>query len=292
MGTLVRIILWSLIIVSGLYLLCITTVEGFEGGPSELDIKEEALRNEIISQVTLLNDKLCPIYKSVVDIRTDTYIGDFDSTIEKSREKSDNNQSNSLYYMTNPFRVGYTGKRFAYPDPRLQSERNTGEQKGFKCRAKAEAIHSIKSDTQGLLFPCPPPAEPMDIPNNVDAYIVNTSIIFILFAAETKKKIEDSLSKACTNQGFVDSGKQPIQQTPPKPQTPPEEDECAPKKKKIVNDDPTLQIQRIQVLQIKLDALKKGLSSKEYLMLLDKFKELMELKSKAESGQLAPNCPA
>ena len=120
-------------------------------------------------------------------------------------------------------------------------------------------------------------------------------MIFILFAAEMKKKIEDSLSKACTNQGFVDSGNQPAQQEPPKqpkPQPPPEEDECAPKKKKIVNDDPTLQIQRIQVLQIKLDALKKGLSSKEYLMLLDKFKELMELKSKAESGQLSPNCSA
>ena len=122
MRTPVRIILWFLVIVSGLYLLCITTVEGFEGTPSELDIKEQALRNEITSQVTILNDKLCPIYKSVVDIRTDTYIGDFDSTIEKGREKSESKELNLIYYVFNPFRVGYRGLAVAYPDSKLQSE--------------------------------------------------------------------------------------------------------------------------------------------------------------------------
>jgi len=286
MRTILRIFLWILVIVSGLYLLCITTVEGFDGTPSELDTTEQSLRSEITSQVTILNDNLCPIYKSVLDARTDSYIGDYDTTIEKASEKVGSRKGINTYILTNPFKIGYTNSSIAFPDTRLQSERNENEQKAFKCRAKAFAIESIKADAGGLLFPCPPPTDAMEIPNNVDAYITNTSMVFILFASETKKKIEDSLSTACKKEGFDDLDKQE------KPE-PSEEikDEC-PKKKKIVNDDPELQKQRIQVLKIKLDALKKGLSSKMYLLLLDKFKELTELKAKAESGQLTTNCSA
>jgi hypothetical protein len=223
-------ILWLLIILSGLYLLyLVVIVEGFETIPSDLDIKEEGLRKEINSQITLLNENLCPIYKAVLDARTDAYI-----------EK--------------------------------QPEINDSEKKAFRCKARAIAMASMKKDAQDLLFQCPPYTEPMDVPNNIDNYIINTSIIFTVFVIESKKKIEESLSK-CTKEGFEDK-----------------DDECPSPKNAGVNNDPELQKQRIQALELKLSALKKGLNSKEYILLLDNYKELTTLKAKAESGQLTPNC--
>jgi len=224
-------ILWLLIILSGLYLLyLIVVVEGFETIPSELDTNEDTLRKEINSQITLLNENLCPIYKAVLDARIDAYI-------EKHPEINDD------------------------------------EKKAFRCKAKAIAKASIKKDAQGLLFQCPPYTEAMDVPNNVDAYIINTSIIFTVFVIESKKKIEESLSK-CTKERFEDK----------------EDEECPAPKNADVNNDPELQKQRIQALELKLSALKKGLNSKEYTLLLDNYKELTTLKAKAESGQLTPNC--
>lgn len=207
-------------------------VEGFDVIPSELDVKEDALRNEINSQITLLNENLCPIYKSIIDTKTDSYI-------------DENNKDNE----------------------------NEDEKKAFRCKARAMAKSSLKTDTQNLLFPCPPYTEPMDVPNNIDTYIINTSIVFTVFVIETKKKIEGSLSK-CTKEGFEDK-----------------EDEC-PAPKANVNNDPGLQKQRIQALELKLSALKRGLNSKEYILLLDNYKELTALKAKAESGNLSPNCPS
>jgi uncharacterized protein YlaN (UPF0358 family) len=223
-------ILWLLIILSGLYLLyLIVVVEGFESIPSELDTKEDSLRKEITSQVTILNENLCPIYKTVLDAKIDEYM-------------------------------------------QKQSEINDDQRKALRCKAKAIAKASMTKDTEGLLFPCPPPTDPIDIPNNIDTYIINTSIIFTLFVIKTKKTIEASLSK-CTKERFEDK-----------------EDDCPSPKNVGVNNDPELQKQRIQALELKLSALKKGLNSKEYLLLLDNYKELTELKAKAESGQLTPNC--
>jgi hypothetical protein len=55
-------------------------------------------------------------------------------------------------------------------------------------------------------------------------------------------------------------------------------------------EDPALKQQRIQALQLKSDALKKGLINPLFISLIDKYNELKEIKRKAESGELKPNC--
>jgi hypothetical protein len=56
--------------------------------------------------------------------------------------------------------------------------------------------------------------------------------------------------------------------------------------------DPALAEQRIQVLQIKADALKKVLVEPSFVSFISQVKSLREIKAKAESGQGSTNCSA
>jgi len=149
-----------------------------------------------------------------------------------------------------------------------------------RCAAKSKALESIKKDTSNLLFPCPPPTDPMKVPNDIDKYIEKTSIVLISFLDDIKKNIEKSLSCPPKKEKFED-----------KPQTQEKPDECATIPADVSNLPPE-KAQRIQALQLKSNALKRGLENPLFLSLINKYNELKELKAKAESGKLTPNCPS
>jgi len=151
-----------------------------------------------------------------------------------------------------------------------------------KCNAKSQALESLNKDTNNLLFVCPPPTDPMLVPNNIDKYIEKTSILFNSFLDTTKQNIEKSLSCQPKKEGFEDI---------------PDDSTCAavvatakPNTLEAKKEDPALKQQRIQALQLKSDALKKGLINPLFISLIDKYNELKEIKRKAESGELKPNC--
>jgi hypothetical protein len=135
--------------------------------------------------------------------------------------------------------------------------------------SKVESL-KFSFETTGFLFPCPPPTDALQVPNNIDVMINMTTMAFIPEIDSIKKKIEDSLS-------------------------------CPPKEKFInmtyntegfddATADPALQEQRIQVLQIKADALKKAILEPQFVKFTTNVKILRELKAKAQSGQGSTNC--
>jgi len=114
-------------------------------------------------------------------------------------------------------------------------------------------------ETTGFLFPCPPPIDAMNVPNNIDDYIIATSKAFLPKLTEMKTNIEKSLS-------------------------------CPPKKKEKFQDKTISNDSVIQSLQQKVETLNKALSSDVFINLSSYFKEMKVLKTKAESGNMSSNC--
>jgi len=258
--------------------------EGFEDTDSE-----STLKAEVNTQITQVNDILCPIYKELVNNRADKIIDEHDQKIEEVYKSP-------LYKLAS----SENQKAFRDKNPKIYSM-SKEQQLAFKCKAKSQAIQSINDDTtydnsppirkkisnSSLLFPCPAYNDPASVPNNVDQYIQQTCGVYIQFLKEVKDKIEKALS---CREGFEGQ-----------PQTDlPDDGQCAPivaaakaeagKSEADKAKDAALKQQRIQALQLKSDALKRALKAPLFLSLIDKYNELKEIKSKAESGQLKPSC--
>jgi hypothetical protein len=156
-----------------------------------------------------------------------------------------------------------------------------------KCLAKSKAIESINKETNNLLFPCPPPTDPMLVPNNIDQYIEKTTLLLNNFLDSLKKSIQESLS-CPKKEGFQDGSDMPDDSQCAAVNAAAKKEEV--KAQEVKMEDPALKQQRIQALQLKSDALKKGLINPLFISLIDKYNELKEIKRKAESGELKPNC--
>jgi len=266
MRTLVRILLWGLIIYSGLYLLylILSTVEGFNVTPP--DTREKDLREEVTQYITLANDTLCVAYKEILDQKVSDNLPDDQKALSPSEQDPDERHKakakaiSEIAQSTMPMTPGPMGLTIRQPLAPIKP---------------SEVVNLVFSvEKTGFLFPCPPPKDPLQVPNNIDEMIRNTTAAFFPQIDSMKKKIEESLScpkkqkftdytMQYSTEGFDDAAK-----------------------------DPALAEQRIQVLQIKATALKKVLVEPNFVSFISNVKTLRELKAKAESGEGSTNCSA
>ena len=266
MRTLVRILLWGLVIYSGLYLLylILCTIEEFDVTPP--DTREKDLREEVTQYMTLANETLCVAYKEILDQKVGENLPDDQKALPASdqdpdeRHKAKAKAISEIAQSTMPMMPGPTGLTIRQPLTPIKP---------------SEVVNLVFSvEKTGFLFPCPPPKDPLQVPNNIDEMIRNTTAAFFPQIEAMKKKIEESLScpkkqkftdytMQYSSEGFDDAAK-----------------------------DPALAEQRIQVLKIKATALKKVLVEPKFVSFISHVKTLRELKAGAESGQGSTNCSA
>lgn len=267
----IHVILWIIIILSGLhlvYLILRNTVEGFN--QKLPDTREKDLRKEITQYMTLANDTLCTAYKQILDQKVDENLPDDQKILQASdqdpdeRHKAKAKAITDIAQSTMPMMPGPIGLTRRIPLKPIEP-------------SKVQSL-VFSVETTGFLFPCPPPTEPLQVPNNIDIMIKSTVDAFFPQIDNMKKKIEESLScpkKETTTEKYIDYQMHYI--------TEPFDD---------ANADPNLAEQRIQVLQIKADALKKALLDTTFVTFITHIKTLKELKAKAESGTGSTNCSA
>jgi hypothetical protein len=258
------VILWLLIFLSGLYLIFLvvsTTLEGFDGNIPTT--KEKDLKDEITQYMTLANDTICVAYKEVLNQIIDKNLPEDQKSLSVSDQDPDIRQRvkaeaiSEIAQLTMPMMPPF-GKKIPL--------------KPIEPGKVGSLVFSV--ETTGFLFPCPPPKDPLQVPNNIDQLILKTTDALFPKIIEMKNEIEKALScpQKFTNytpkmkyltEGFEDA-----------------------------NADPELAEQRIQVLQIKATALKKAINNPTFITFSSHIKTLKEIKAKAESGQGSTNCSA
>lgn len=265
-----RTILWFIVIIAGLLLIslyCKEYVEGFQDDP------EAILKQEINNYITLANDTLCPCYSQVLDQMITDNLPLSQQTLPASqqdpneRRKAKANAIYTLAMSTIP-----TVPPFNLPSFTI-----------LPINPKEVETLTFSLNKTGLLFPCPPPTDPIQLPNNIDEYILRSSLVFIPRLNQIKTNIENAMS--CKKEGFKTSGDIREQTYMTNVYTTKEVFED------VANDD-TLKQQRIQVLQIKANVLKKALLSETFLKFQALYKHVLTEKQKAESGQISSNCSA
>jgi len=265
-----RTILWTIVIVAGLLLIALCSkqyVEDFKDDPEAL------LKQEVNNYITLANDTLCPCYAQVLDEMIDDNLPESQKSLPASQQDPDERhkaKAMAIYELAmstiprvQPFNIP------SFRIPPIQPN-------------EVESLKFSLNKT-GFLFPCPPPTDPIQLPNNIADYILQSSEIFLPRLNKIKSEIESALS--CKKEGFKTSGDIQAQTYTNIEYTTLEAFDD------VAKDD-SLKQQRIQALQIKADALNKALSSKTFVNLIMTFKKVMEEKKRAESGQTSSNCSA
>jgi hypothetical protein len=170
------------------------------------------------------------------------------------------------------------------PDPSLVTRK--------QIRTEAEAIQQIQSelekDAGGPIFQCPPPSDPTRLPADIAEVIRRTTAMYLTKVRKMKAEILDGLNKC---EGFEDmaptqcpAGCAPVSQTPAPqaPTAPTQSPEMTPEVKQ-------------SILQARYDTLFPYFQQEQNIKDLQQLKveaqELLQIKAKAENGELKPNCP-
>jgi hypothetical protein len=260
-----RRILWGILITLGVLLLVLVFRKEIEG--FDTPDPEAALRTEVNQYMTLANDTLCPCYSQILDQRITNNLPESQRDLSPSDQDPDERHKAKAKAITELANATIQPQRVQDIDP----------------TKIGNLVYSYK--TTGLLFPCPPPTDPMQIPNNIDAYITASAKVFLPILTDMKDKIEKSLSCPPKKEGFETTKYYGLSD--------PVEGFTIPAEAfKDVSKDPELKKQRIQTLQAKILVLKKVLLSDIFIGLRSNYTTLMELKKRAESGQIQSNCSA
>lgn len=150
----------------------------------------------------------------------------------------------------------------------------------LKMDTTEQAAHTkLEKAAGGRLFPCPPPADPLQLSATIDLDLQRTINYY-----DTKlQEMLDTTTKALTTcatatEGFVDVC----------PQTAP------PKQKPCIDPSSLTPEDRAAILKQRYISLAKVLSQEENSTKIARIKknsqELLELKQKAERGELQPAC--
>ncbi len=202
--------------------------------------------------ITTTSEIFCPIYKLILENTKD----------DKMFETVDN------------------------PDPSLVTRK--------QIRTEAEAIQQIQSelekDAGGPIFQCPPPSDPTRLPADIAEVIRRTTAMYLTKVRKMKADILNGLNKC---EGFEDmapsqcpAGCAPVSQTSTTqtsaPSTSAKEPEMTPEVKQ-------------SIVQARYDTLFPYFQQEQTIKDLQQLKveaqELLQIKAKAENGELKPNCP-
>jgi len=263
----IHIIFWIIIILSGLYLLFSVLSNVVEGFNTELDTREKDLKNEINNYITLVNETLCSSYKQILDLKIDENLPDDQKILPPSEQDPDDRNK---------------AKAKAISDI-AQSTMMIPPIKGKLEPIDPSKVSNLQFSvkTTGFLFPCPPPKDALQIPNNIDEFIRRSTDAFNPTIIDMKKNIEKSLS--CPKKEKFTSS--PVSESI-------SDINYSIEGFNEANTDPKLTEQKIQVLQIKANVLKKVVLEPSFVKLITNIKTLKELKAKAESGEASTNCSA
>jgi len=274
-----RYILWTITLCLGLMLIILVTrktIENFDGNTTINTNSEVNLKQEITQYVTLANDTLCPCYTQILNQMIEDELPDTQKYLPPSDQDPDERHKAKATAITKLAQLTIPLIKLQPIDP-----------------TKVETLN-FSLETTGLLFPCPPPTDPLQVPNTIDSYIEATVKVFLPKLQEMKEKIEKSLS--CKKEGFS-----PIQEENEHFETSmdisvqkPYAEVHTPSKEDFddVNNDTSNSAKqaRIQALQLKATILKNILLSNEFITLNLHYKDLMKLKQSAESRQVTSNC--
>lgn len=258
-----RFILWGIVITLGVLLVVLffrKEIEGFDNPDPET-----ILRKEITQYITLANDSLCPCYDLILDQKITENLPESQQSLPASDQDPDERHKAKAKAITELANASLGSGRVKDIDP-----------------TKVESL-VYSYETTGLLFPCPPPTDPMQIPNNIDTFIDATAKVFFPILDEMKANVEKSLSCPPKKEGFETNRYYGLSD--------PIEGYNIPKEAfEDVNNDAALKQQRIQTLQVKADVLKKVLVSNTFISFFTHYKALMKVKKQFESGELQSNC--
>jgi hypothetical protein len=162
---------------------------------------------------------------------------------------------------------------------------------GSDAEKRISAEFDIQKTAGGPLFSCPPPNDPVQIPADIATRIQRTLDFFSKKLQQMKKDVTTSLSQ-CPNttvEGFQEACPPPPGQTT----TPPDPKSLNPAGCKPVQ---SIDIQtRQEILKTRYSAVSTLVNDPKVATTLAQIKadsdELLELKRKAEKGELTPNCP-
>jgi hypothetical protein len=149
-----------------------------------------------------------------------------------------------------------------------------------------EALAVLEKEAKGPIFTCPPPNNPIQIPANIDQRIIRTIDYFLAKLEKSKKDILESMGKC---EGFQDVCPPPVgkNSSPPPPE--------ATITKDCINLYKVPKEDVLPILKVRYSSVSNLIKQSQIPEKLAKIKllsdELIELKRKAEAGELKPNCP-
>lgn len=163
---------------------------------------------------------------------------------------------------------------------------------GSNAEKRISAEFEIQKTAGGPLFSCPPPNDPVQITADIATRIQRTLDFFSKRLEELKKTITESLNQCPgTTEGFANQEACP---PPPGQATTPSD----PKTLQPASCKPIQQLDtttRQEILKARYTAVSALVNDPNVATTLAKIKadsdELLELKRKAEKGELMPNCP-
>jgi hypothetical protein len=160
------------------------------------------------------------------------------------------------------------------------------EEKGFaaldsqrKGQLQAEALQNFRVATLGLVFPCPPPTNTLEIPMNIQNYIIATARACLPTVAEIKENTAKARSCPPTKEGFELNIPIALQHS-----TQEAYQDIVSAQNELIRKN------RILGLQTKLQGIKDGLLNPSTVQLTTDYKEVKQMKAEAEAGTLTPNC--
>lgn len=163
------------------------------------------------------------------------------------------------------------------------------QKEGTESEKNSAAHLEIQKGAGGTVFPCPPPADAAQIPADIDLKIQRTVFFFEKRLAAMKEQITSALG---TCQGFEDMSTRvcapPLGQAKSPPPLPANQENC-----KSVHA--LTEQERVAIIKARHATLAPLAQRKPLLEALAKIKadsaELLELKRKAEAGELMSSCP-
>jgi hypothetical protein len=171
------------------------------------------------------------------------------------------------------------------------------DKEGTDAEKRAAAHADLEKDAGGSLFPCPPPADPVQLPATIAKQVERSIAFFEKRLKEMKDELLQQMNQCGAPKAEVEVEGFATQEvcSPPlgQPTSPPPPPKSNPSSCLDVHD--LKPEQRSQILKARLETLsalarKPGVAD-SLAKIQETTKELLDIKKKAEAGELKPNCP-
>jgi hypothetical protein len=225
-------------------------IQAFEDQSAD---EEKKIQEELTTAMTSVSEMMCPMQKEVIQKLMED---------EVSEEENNKGGIENVSQQRRQELQSIATRKLALESVGISSEKAMLVPPNFK----------------GLVFPCPPPSNPQEIPVNIKDYMLGTA----RGCAPTVAKIKEDVAKAreCPKmEKFTATIPVYINHT-----TKEAYEDIAKIQEEIMKKT------RIVALQAKLRGIKEAMMDPLYQQTVLDYKEVKRLKDEAEKGTLTPNC--